>query len=299
MNPSVLHPKKILITGATGLVGNQLLRHLAIHPVKCFAALRPGREKPVEWPPEVEGVPFDFGEPDTYSSYLGQMDALFLMRPPALADVPRYFEPLIHRAQDNRLKFVLFLSVQGADQQPFIPHARIEKLLRGSGLSHCILRPSYFMQNFEQALWPDLLAERSIVLPAGKARFLPVDVRDIGAVAARILMDPDDHLRRAYDITGQEQLTFREMARQLSRAFGEPVRYRSIGPLRFYRRQRRRGMPKGQARIMTLLHWLPRFLPTPECSPAVEALLGRPPIPFELYARGLGRKIQAAAEERR
>lgn len=283
---------KILVTGATGLVGRRLLRHLSMHPVTCYAGRRPSSAERADLPQGVEIVPFDFGDPDTYTSYLGQMDALFLLRPPQLSDVSQYFEPLIHRAQDNRLKFVLFLSVQGADKQPFIPHAGIERLLGESGLNHCILRPSYFMQNFEQALWPDLAERREIVLPAGRAHFLPVDVEDIAAVAARILVYPEEHMGRAYDLTGAEQLSFGEMARQLSEALGEPVAYRSMGPLRYYLRQRRRNMPRGQALAMTLLHWLPRFTPTPALSPVVKMILGRPPVSFRLYARRLARKMR-------
>lgn len=290
----MLRPKKILITGATGLVGSRLLRHLSMHPVKCYAGRRPAGREPADLPPSVEVVPFDFAEPDTYTSYLGQMDAVFLLRPPQLADVARYFEPLIHRAQDNRLKFILFLSVQGADKRRFIPHAGIERLLRDSGLSHCILQPSYFMQNFEQALWPDLAERREIVLPAGRARFLPIDVEDIAALAARILLYPDAHIGQTYELTGAERLNFGEMARQLSEALGEPVTYRPVGPLPYYLRQRRRGMPPGQALVMTLLHWLPRFTPTPALSPVTEQILGRPPTPFSVYARRLARRIRAA-----
>ena len=42
------------------------------------------------------------------------------------------------------------------------------------------------MQNFTTTLRRELVERKRIFLPAGKARFTLIDVRDIGAVAAQV-----------------------------------------------------------------------------------------------------------------
>ena len=82
----------------------------------------------------------------------------------------------------------MFLSVQGAERNLFIPHHKIERRLMSSGVPYTLLRPAYFMQNFTSMLHDELARRHRIFLPAGNARFTLVDVGDIARVAVMLLI---------------------------------------------------------------------------------------------------------------
>ncbi len=112
-------------------------------------------------------------------------DAVFLMRPPQLAD-PALFATFLATLQPSTR--VVFLSVQGADTKSYLPHAKIETLIREMGLPHVFLRPSYFMENLTTTLWPELEANHRIFLPSGKLRLNWIAVSDVAEVGALALL---------------------------------------------------------------------------------------------------------------
>lgn len=246
----------ILITGATGLVGSAVPRHFApTGQQRLYLATR-------ESGPDPERFRFfDFEQLPATIDALAGIDTLFLLRPPAIADVPRYFGPLLAGAKRRGVSRIVFLSVQGAEQVSFIPHAKIERLIREEGFDYTFIRPSYFMQNLTTTLLPDLRDRRRIFLPAGRHPFLWVDVEDVGRAIARVLAEPERHAGRAYAITGAEHHTFGEVADLLSEALDETVTYSSPNLPRFSWEMRRRGHPWSYIGVMILLHYLARFQP--------------------------------------
>jgi uncharacterized protein YbjT (DUF2867 family) len=121
-------------------------------------------------------------------------------------------------------------------------HHEVEQALQKSGLSWCILRPGLFMQNtFAQA--PLIKNESKMVLPF--AEDLPVtliDVRDTGAVGARVLCNPSAHAGRIYAFTGA-RTTYRDFARVFSEVLGKTVTYVAASLEQAERAMKGRGMP--------------------------------------------------------
>lgn len=275
--------RKILITGATGTVG--------LETIKAFRQLEPkgnlvagvrdvAKDENKLAGYDLDSVKFDFADPGTYEAALSGCDALFLLRPPQLANVKKYFKPLMERAVTADVKHIVFLSVQGAPDNHFIPHHKIEKLILRSGIPYTFLRPTYFMQNFTTTLREDLTERKQICLPADNAKFTLIDVRDIGAVAAQVLTHPDKHLNQVYDLTNNEPLTFRQMSEILTQDLGRTINYESPTLWEFFWQKKREGNSIGFILVMTLLHYLPRFQKTPPLSPWVERIKGKPPITF-------------------
>lgn len=261
--------KKILITGATGNVGQAIIEALfaqqTTHTIiagvrqierskKCFA--------PFE---ALQYRAFDFEDPGSYDAALEGIDTLFLLRPPHISNVVPVFRPLIERAVAKGVGQILFLSVQGADKMSFIPHAKIEKILLSSGVDYCFLRPSYFMQNLTTTLKSDLDAG-CIVLPAGRALFNWVDVQDIGRVGAVVLGNMEAYTNQALDITGAENLSFAQVVAIINQTCDRKLRYKSVPIFRFYRHKRAQQVPCALILVMLLLHLLPRFQPAPTIS---------------------------------
>ena len=278
--------QKILITGATGTVGLETIK--AFRELGTRIDLVAGVRDMTRDPAKLAGygldfMRFDFAEPDTYEAALEGCNTLFLLRPPQLADVKKYFKPFIERAVAAKVNHIVFLSVQGAPGSRFIPHHKIEKLIVESGVAYTFLRPAYFMQNFTTTLRDDLLERSQIYLPADNAKFTLIDVRDIGAVAAQVLAYPDQHTNQAYDLTSDEPLTFVQMAKKLSEGLGRSVNYESPTLWEFFWKKKREGNSVGFILVLVLLHYLPRFQKTPPLSRWVERITGKPPIAFEKF----------------
>lgn len=272
---------KILITGATGNVGREVLHFLSEKGSanEIFAATRnPRKGDPIlRENRNVKPLAFDFEDPATFDAALQGIDLVFLLRPPHISDVKKYFVPLIEAMQRNSVRGVVFLSVQGAERSKVIPHNKIERLLAKSGLPYVFLRPSYFMQNLTTTLAKDIREKRKIILPAGKAKFLWVDARDIGEAAALVLNDFENYEGRAIELTGYDLKNFEETAGLLREITQLDIRYKNLNPISFFRLKRKEGMPAGMVMVMIMLHFLPRFQKAPEVSKFYEESFGKKP----------------------
>jgi len=276
--------QRILVTGATGQVGSAVIAALrAVDGIVVRAGVRDVSTANATWGGDapVEPVAFDFLDPVTHDAALSDCNSLFLLRPPELTGD---FADVIARARHHGVAHIVFLSVQGAEDNRFIPHHKIERRLVSSGVPYTMLRPAYFMQNFTGTLHDELVSRHRIFLPAGNARFTLVDVSDIARVAAEVLTRPGtQHHGQAYTLTSERPLTFQQMAAQLTLGLGIPIRYVSPNPWRFYRTLRRDGREPGLILVMLLLHMLPRFTGTPPVTRTVADLTGRAPIDFAQF----------------
>lgn len=105
--------------------------------------------------PELEYVVFDFEKRETFEPAFFGVDRVFHLRPPHISDVEKYFVPLFTSMVENKIKDIVFLSVQGAEKSKTIPHNKIERLIEKYGFDFIFLRPGYFMQNLTTTLYRD------------------------------------------------------------------------------------------------------------------------------------------------
>ena len=277
----------ILITGAKGNVGLEVIKALqnVTQDFTIFAGLKNVEEAKNSFGQmNVSLVKFDFTDSSTHAA-LKNCDILFLLRPPQIAEVDTYFKPLIENAKENGVKHIVFLSVQGADKNKVIPHAKIEKLIVDSNIPYTFLRPAYFMQNFTTTLRDDLIEKKQIFLPAGNAKFTLIDVADIGKVAAAVLTNSAQHANQAYDLTNDETLTFSEMAAKLSNGLGIKIDYISPNLLRFYWQKRKENLPTIFILVMIMLHYLPRFQKAPTTSNWVKKITKKEATTFDEFVQ--------------
>jgi len=272
---------KILITGATGNTGVSVVRFLSQQSGanEIILGVR-NVEKAKETFAEFKNVSFrafDFEDQETFAGALKGIDRVFLLRPPHISDVDKYFGPLIAEIKRQQISEILFLSVQGAEKSKVIPHNKIEKLIREAGLSYIFLRPSYFMQNLTTTLMHDITTKREIILPAGDAKFNWIDIENIGEAAAILLNHFEEHKNRAYEITGLENESFKSVAAVINKAIANPIIYRNVNPISFYNIKKREGMAGGLILVMIMLHFLPRFQKEPAISNFYEQLTGKKP----------------------
>jgi len=273
---------RILITGASGQTGFEVIRYLYRNDtqnqlVAGVKNISTSKLIFIDFP-KLEFVNFDFDNNETYLQALNKIDLVFLLHPPHIADTEKYFAQLIRKIQENGIKKILFLSVQGAEKSKMIPHYKIEKLILKSGIDYIFLRPSYFMQNLTNSFILDILQLRKIILPAGKARFNWIDMQNVGEVSAILLDQYDKYKNQAFEITGSENLNFDQVANLISTEIQYRIEYTNVNPIRFYNLKLKTGMIKGMILAMIILHFLPRFTRSPRISNFYEKLTGKKPV---------------------
>jgi uncharacterized protein YbjT (DUF2867 family) len=264
----------ILVTGASGNVGSEIVRLLRRHGQPVRVAARD--ETPEGDRDGVEAVRFDFADKRTYAGAFVGVERMFLLRPPAISDVRRVIAPAIDAARDAGVRHIVFLSLLGVQRNPVVPHHAIEQHILRSGLDYTFLRASFFMQNLSTTHRQEIADEDIIAVPAGRGRTSFVDVRDIAAVGALALTE-EGHANHAYDLTGGEALNYYEVAGLFSEVLGRPIIYRDPSLVAFIRRERARGTELSKVLVMAGIYTTARLGLAGRISDDVERLLGRAP----------------------
>ena len=234
----------ILVAGATGHVGSELVRLLAEAGTPTRALIHsPDKAAPIERL-GLETALGDFEQPDTLEAAMAGCDHLFLLSPPNPRQ-PEQEQNVIDAAKRAGVEHVVKQSVPGADPDAPLAfgrwHAQIEQYLVQSGLAHTLLRPNYFMQNFLMSA--QSVAEQGVLYGmTGEGRISYTDTRDIAAVAAQVLTSPG-HQGNSYMLTGPQALSAAEVAERLSAATGRQVRYVDVGPDAFRQALADAGLP--------------------------------------------------------
>ncbi|HEU4424346.1 MAG TPA: SDR family oxidoreductase [Pilimelia sp.] len=215
---------KILVTGATGNVGGQVVAELRDRGAKVRAFVRDPRRAAERLGGDVELAVGDFADPASVRRALQGVDRVFL----ACADGPQavaHETAVVDAAAGAWVQRIVKLSTVGAEVgSPMMfadSHARVEEHLRTCPVPSVVLNAAFFMSNlFESA--GTIRQTGQIFVPAGEAKIAMIDPRDVAAAVAVTLLD-DGHDGRAYVLTGPEAITYAEVAAHLSEATGRPV----------------------------------------------------------------------------
>jgi uncharacterized protein YbjT (DUF2867 family) len=266
----------ILVTGATGNVGGDVLRGLLELGEPLRAAVTDPSRAASKLPQSTNLVRFDFSDPSTFGPALEGVSRVFLMRPPMMGD-PKVFQPFLEALKSIHLEQVVFLSLLGAQGNPVVPHRKLELAIEKLEIPHVFLRPSFFLQNLSTTHLQDILERDDLFVPAGNGRTSFIDARDIAAVAVRALTVP--HIvNGGIDLTGPEALTYSEVAEIFSQVLGRQITYSDPAALRFGREMRRRGVKAAFVNIMILIYTTNRLGLAARVTNDVERILGRKPI---------------------
>ena len=220
----------ILVTGATGKVGQEVVRQLAAAGVPARALVRDPVAASHIRIPGIEIVVGDLARPETLGAAFAGVDRLFLLTPAAPDQVELQANALTAglRAGIQRIVKVSVAGGPDAGTQIGRWHWATEKQIEASGIDFTFLRPTLYMQQM-YAYAPSIAARSTFSAPMGTGEIALVDARDVAAVAVCALTE-DGHLHHIYDLTGPEALSYDALADAISQAIGKKVTYVHVPP---------------------------------------------------------------------
>ena len=279
----------ILITGATGTVGSEVVKQLSAKGENIIvkAAARSATDNTFENLNRVQVVQLDYDKPDSLAVALRGVDKLFLLTP-FQSNMVDLTSNLVSEAKKAEVKYIAKQSVMGADAEPGITpgrlHRQAEKIIEESGIPFTFLRPNFFMQNFVNYYSNLIRSQGAFYIPAGDAKVSFVDVRDIAAVAVKSLINDNQQKGRAYNLTGGEALSYGQAAEILSKAVGKKVNYVNVTDQDARKGMKDMSMDEWTIKSMIELFEITRAGYVSEISPIVEQVTGNKPITFSQFA---------------
>jgi uncharacterized protein YbjT (DUF2867 family) len=275
---------RLLVTGATGTIGRQVVAQLLQHARHPSAEVRVMARRPerLTLPREVEVVPGDFTDPGTVERAAKDVDTVFLLWTAS----PEAVAPAID-ALSRHARRTVFLTSPYQTPHPFFQqpnamaamHADIEQRIHRSGMQWTFVRPGMFAANAIN-WWGRQIREGDVVRwPYGDAATAPVHEMDIAAFVVEALMS-DRLIGTDYVITGPESLTLREQVLTIGEAAGKRLRFQEIPP-----EETSTVLPAPPAALNMLLRaWSAAVGQPAYVTSAIQDVLGRPARAFREWA---------------
>jgi uncharacterized protein YbjT (DUF2867 family) len=287
----------ILVTGATGNIGRQVVEHLVTLGADVRALVRDPSK--ASFPAGVSVVQGDFLDVDSLRKAMSGVSTLFLLN----AVVPDEFTQALialNVARSAGIERIVYLSVIHADAYVNVPHFAgkfgVERMIEQMDFKATILRPAYFIQN-------DLTIEDIITgygtypMPIGAKGLAMIDARDIAEIAAlELLRREQSEKPLAFDrinLVGPQTLTGTDIAAIWSDVLARPISY-SGDNTEGFEQNLKQFLPAWMAYDMRLMgerFFTDGMLPEAGDVERLTALLGRPLRPYRDFASAVAPSV--------
>jgi uncharacterized protein YbjT (DUF2867 family) len=273
----------ILITGASGNVGKELLKQIAQTGAQVRAAFQ-SAGKAAAGPSGVEIVRVDYNQPETLRTALNGVDRVFLVGPPT-AQLPALERKAIDVIKQSDVQQVVKLSAMGGREAIFPrQHAQSEDYIQSVGVPCTFLRPNGFMQNMVNYNAPTINTQNAFYGSEGDGQVSQIDLRDVAAVAVKALTE-EGHVGKTYNLTGPEALTNNQIAQILSDDLGREIRFINLPPEKLKEVLLSAGVPEWNADALIDLQRFYREGKASAVTQDVEQILARKPTSFAQFSR--------------
>jgi uncharacterized protein YbjT (DUF2867 family) len=286
----------ILVTGASGSAGGAVLQAATAAGLAVRAMYRSHSEA-AKAPSGVSTVVADFADAASLHGALEGIDAVFLVSSP-VPELVQLESNMIDACKQAGTRHLVLSSALGAGAFPkSFPswHFQVEQKLQASGLGYTILRPNGFMQNIVAYNAPTIRTQNAFYAALSDTRISLIDVRDVGAVAGKVLETPQAHAGKIYELNGPEALSNYDVADRISRIIGRNVSYVDIPEQAQHKAMLDGGMP--ESRVKPILE-LEEYYRSGRCGVVdglVALLTGRPERTLDQYLRENAAAFQVQA----
>lgn len=267
---------QILIVGASGTVGSELS---GILKAKGHKVVRATSKTDLE----SDQVHLNLLTQSGIEKAFENVDRLFLLSPPGYTNQDVLLAPLIDMAKKKNVKKVVLMTAMGANAVEAAPMRQAEIKLEKSGLKYNIIRPNWFMQNFNTFWIQGINADGKIYLPVAKAKGSFIDARDIAAVAAELLVSSKFD-NQDFDLTSGEAIDHDQVATLLSQASGRTITFQDITPDAMKQGLLQAGLPKDYTDFLIMILGFFKEGYAERTTDAVEKITGKKPRTVKQYA---------------
>jgi uncharacterized protein YbjT (DUF2867 family) len=275
----------ILVTGATGNIGSELVK-LLVTKGEAVRVISRDEKKVSHLDPSVQRVIGDRHGPSIVRKAVQGADKVFMLA--VVFDKNHEADRLLveeaKQAGAGQIVMISSASVRMEGNAIGQLHREKEQIVEGSAIPWTLLRPGGFMSN-AVVWWAESIKSQSKVFnPAGNGKTAPISPYDIAAVAA-VALTSSGHAGKAYDLSGAELLSAPEQVEILSKVIGKPIECVDIPPEVATERMIAAGLPEALVKSLSELWVQIRKEAYIFHTNEVERLTGRPAQTFETWCR--------------
>jgi uncharacterized protein YbjT (DUF2867 family) len=270
------------ITGATGTIGREVVHSLVAQGHNAVAASRSPEQSASQFSElhnqydtqVLKHVQFDFADTTTYEQ-AQDADAIFVLAPGMNLEVFALLSPFIdYIDQQSPSKRVVYLSGYGMDALPELPfHKHMEEKLQQTSLDWRVVRPGFFAQNFGNFDRESIQNHHILFAPVGDGVTPFISSKDIGASVAALLIQ-DEYSQQTFTLTGNEALSYYQVADILSEILGTTITYTNPDEKSYRATLINNGVPNDIANYLTQVYSLIRLGVIHETTSHVQELTG-------------------------
>jgi uncharacterized protein YbjT (DUF2867 family) len=265
----------ILVIGATGVMGREVMRSLAGRArLRALVHSDLSDAEIARRYPQAERGQCDLLDADSLDPAFVGVDRVLLLTP-SVPEQALLEENALNAALAAGVRRIVYVSSTDVEWEIELSaaHRVMEARLAAGDVDHTVVRPEYLLDNLLGEV--DDLARGELVAPSADGRCPFVDARDVGAVAAAVLLgtaSPPGPLV----VTGPESLSWAQLAERLGRALGSPVEHIDLDAAEWERGAVVSGMGRWLARALAEYFEALRERPL-ESSDDVMRVTGRAP----------------------
>ncbi|MEM7611551.1 MAG: NAD(P)H-binding protein [Pseudomonadota bacterium] len=258
-----------LVLGGSGKTGRRVVQRLKSRGIPVRAGSRSSNPS------------FDWNKPQGWDAVLDGVTSVYLSYSPDLAipGATDAIQQFVDMAVEHGVSRLVLLSGRGEEEAQ-----ACERIVQATDIEWTIVRSSWFMQNFSEGEFLQLVLGGTIALPAADVPEPFIDVNDIADVAVAALTEPG-HAYEIYEVTGPRLLTFTALAEEISAAAGRDVRFEQIPAQAFAQGIESSGIPADIAWLLNYLFDTVLDGRNAYVGDGVQRALGREPADFSAFAR--------------
>lgn len=225
--------KKIMITGATGGLGGEVLSFLSqkVNTDGLYALARDPKKLDAFAQKGIHVIQGDYDDESSLVKAFSGIDTLYFVSGSDIMKRGKQHENVVAAAKEAGVKHILYTSFQRKNETESSPiaiissvHLQTEQLIKESGINYTILKHALYNSILPLFVGQNVLEKGIIYLPAGDGKAALTSRLDMAKAAAEILSTPG-HENKVYEISTPKAVSFNEIAEMLSRIAGKTVQY--------------------------------------------------------------------------
>ncbi|GAA3299974.1 NAD(P)H-binding protein [Glutamicibacter nicotianae] len=290
------HTTTILVLGATGKAGRNLVPALLSRQVEVRAATR--NSEAFDGTSNATVVRFDWNDRQTCSAALDGADGVYLIKPESESATDLVSEFLAEMTRAGASRLVLHSEDAAKTRSATDEERRVELVVEQSEFDWTIIRPNWFIQDLDdQYFFGGMIRDKGIIaMTTGGAGVSWIDSRDIAATAVELLCDPSLCRNEAFTLSGPEALTIEALTNRIRSITGHhvvPVE-ETIDAAEV--RMRRDGLPEDLIAYLKRLNASIIAGDTATVTDSVERVTGRPPRSIDNFLAEWAPQLAAQTE---